>query len=305
VKLLIDLDEGEIKMTLRSINLLLVCLFVLNFSSYSQPEKIHGVTIDAINGLNNIVSSLSHHSKRMTTRIVFDEWQPASGYVTAVNRIDSVSDVMGEILDSYYMNQYSISQFNDRVIEYVPLLDKVDIWEIGNEVNGEWLGHKDSVLAKITFAFNYVEKRDKVSAITLYYNHDCWERPENEMFRWVNENIPLKMKLYLDYVFVSYYEDDCNNYQPNWQTVFDSLHVIFPQSKLGIGECGTVYVSRKAEYITRYYTMNITTPGYVGGYFWWYYKKDCVPYTTKPLWTVLNNAINGTNEEIVRPGDAY
>ena len=42
----------------------------------------------------------------------------------------------------------------------------------------------------------------------------------------------------------------------------------------------------------RYYKMNITTPGYIGGYFWWYYKKDCVPYT-KPLWNVLNGILNG------------
>jgi hypothetical protein len=98
------------------------------------------------------------------------------------------------------------------------------------------------------------------------------------------------MKNGLDYVLVSYYEDDCNNYQPNWQQVFDSLHVIFPNAKLGIGECGTTNANRKAEYITRYYTMNITTPNYIGGYFWWYYRQDCVPWNTKPLWQVLDNA---------------
>jgi hypothetical protein len=242
----------------------------------------------------------------MTTRIVFDEWQPASGYVTAVNRIDSVSDIMGEILDSYYMNQYSVQQYMDRVDEYIPLLgNKVDIWEVGNEVNGEWLGNKDSVIAKIYYAFRYIEKTNRVSALTLYYNYDCWKNPQNEMFRWVNENLPYKMKMYLDYVLVSYYEDDCNGYQPDWQRVFDSLRVIFPNSKLGIGECGTTFASRKEEYINRYYRMNITTQGYIGGYFWWYYKQDCVPYTTKPLWTVLNNAISETTDEIVRPGDAY
>jgi hypothetical protein len=28
----------------------------------------------------------------------------------------------------------------------------------------------------------------------------------------------------------------------------------------------------------------------VGGYFWWYYDEDCLPYTTKPLWTTLQTA---------------
>jgi len=270
---------------------------ILNYPLLSQSnQRVYGVTIDAVNGLNNIVSSLRNHNKRMTTRIVFDEWQPASQYLTAVNRIDSVSDIMGEILDSYYMSQYSVQQFKERVDEYVTLLaNKVDIWEIGNEVNGEWLGHKDTVVTKISYAFSVVKLSRRKVALTLYYNHNCWQNPQNEMFRWVNENISPKMKLHLDYVLVSYYEDDCNNYQPDWQRVFDSLHVIFPNSKLGIGECGTTIASRKAEYITRYYTMNITTPNYIGGYFWWYYRQDCVPWNTKPLWQVLDNAIRNTD----------
>ncbi|MCX7878019.1 MAG: hypothetical protein N2510_05175 [Ignavibacteria bacterium] len=262
-------------------------------SNVNNTDKINGVTIDGINGINNIVNSLARHNRKMTVRIVFDEWVPALQYQNAVNRIDSFANIMGEMLDSYYMSQYSVHQYKLRVEEYVGLLgDKVDIWEIGNEVNGEWLGHRDSVISKIEYAFRYVKKSGKVTALTLYYNKDCWENPENEMFNWVNNYLPQKMKLNLDYVLVSYYEDDCNNYQPEWQRVFDSLRVIFPNSKLGIGECGTTYPNRKAEYITRYYSMRITTPGYIGGYFWWYYRQDCVPWNTKPLWQVLENVIN-------------
>jgi hypothetical protein len=278
--------------------------FVIN-NSLSQ-QRIYGVTIDAVNNLNNITMTLAHHSHRMTTRIVFDEWQPATQYQQAVDRIDSVSDIMGEILDSYYMNQYSVQQYKDRVVEYCSLLhNKVDIWEIGNEVNGEWLGNSDSVIEKITYAFIYTNKRGYKNALTLYYNHNCWEQPQNEMFRWVNEKLPYKIKYGIDYLLVSYYEDDCNNYQPNWQQVFDSLHVLFPNAKLGIGECGTIVKAYKEPYITRYYTMNITTPGYVGGYFWWYYRQDCIPYTSKPLWQVLENAINSSNTSFdgTPPGD--
>jgi hypothetical protein len=110
------------------------------------------------------------------------------------------------------------------------------------------------------------------------------------MFYWVNHNISSAMRTGLDYVLISYYEDDCNGLQPNWQRVFDSLHYYFPNSKIGIGECGTTNSSNKATYINRYYKMHITTPNYVGGYFWWYYKQDCVPYTSS-LWSVLNSAI--------------
>jgi len=270
-------------------------IFLLTNLSFSNPsgtpDRIYGVTIDATNNLNKIVTSISNLNVKPTTRIVFDEWQPASEYLNAVNQIHNVSFIMGEIIDSYYMHEYSVNQYKNRVREYLRVLgDKVDIWEIGNEINGEWLGSTQSVISKISYAFDTLSYLKKQTAITLYYNKDCWSNPQNEMFRWVHENIPQSMKLKLDYVFISYYEDDCNNYQPDWQQVFDSLHTMFPNSKIGIGECGTRIASRKEEYINRYYKMDITTPNYIGGYFWWYYKKDCVPWT-KPLWTILNNAM--------------
>jgi len=103
----------------------------------------------------------------------------------------------------------------------------------------------------------------------------------------------VNMKEGLDYVWVSYYEDDCNGYQPEWQNVMDSLHSIFPNSKIGIGECGTEDSSLKALYMQKYYTLNVTTPNFVGGGFWWYYLQDCVP-ETKPLWTILEDIMKSS-----------
>lgn len=267
----------------------------------SDSSKIYGVTLDAVDHIGDIATSLNHHSKRMTARVVFDEWIPASEYLSPVKKIRKVSSVMGEILDSYYFSQYSYSQYVDRVNEYIGTLGPyVDIWEIGNEVNGEWLGNSDSVIAKIYTAYKIAKGQNKAVSLTLYYNYNCWSNQNNEMFRWINTELPFKMRYGIDYLLVSYYEDDCNNYQPNWQVVFDSLHVLFPNSRLGIGECGTTISSKKAEYITRYYTMNIATPRYIGGYFWWYYKEDCVPYT-RPLWQVLENAIGSGNGSIDLP----
>lgn len=276
--------------------LFLIVIFSSCQNIFTQSNrKMYGITIDGINNINNIAASISSHRYRMTTRIVFDEWIPATDYTSAVNKLDSVSVIMGELLDSYYVKDYSVAQYKARTDEYMNALgSKVDIWEIGNEVNGEWLGPNDSVLAKINYAYKKSKTMQYKSALTLYYNKDCWELPQNEMFRWVNENVSMDMRSGLDYVFVSYYEDDCNNLQPNWQVVFDSLHVLFPNSNLGIGECGTSISNRKEEFINRYYKMHITTPRYIGGYFWWYYRQDCVPWTTKPLWGVLEYAIRAS-----------
>ncbi|MCX7833374.1 MAG: T9SS type A sorting domain-containing protein [Ignavibacteria bacterium] len=262
------------------------------FSNASDTNKVYGVTIDNISNLNAIRTSLRNLPKKMTTRIVFDEWMPATYYNTAVQTIHQVSYVMGEILDSWSFSQYNLTQYINRVNEYISTLgNNVDIWEFGNEINGEWLGNTTDVIQKISSAYNILKSNNKTTALTFYYNYECWENPQNEMFYWIHNYLPSYMKTGIDYVWVSYYEDDCNNYQPNWQKVFDSLKVIFPNSKIGIGECGTTKVNKKEEYMRRYYTMKVTTKNYVGGYFWWYYKQDCVPYT-KYLWGVLKEVLN-------------
>ncbi len=294
----------------KMIKLLFLALFFSqsSFAVQIDTNRMYGVTIDAINRINATVTSLSSLCMKPTTRIVFDEWIPATDYVNAVNKIHNVSFIMGEILDSYYMSQYNLAQYQARTTEYLNLLgSKVDIWEIGNEINGEWLGNTSDVVAKMNAAYSIIKTANKKTALTLYYNKNCWENSSNEMFKWAKTNLSSTMKNGLDYVLVSYYEDDCNNLQPNWQQVFDSLHAMFPNSKLGIGECGTNKSTKKASYINRYYKMNITTPNYVGGYFWWYFKQDCVP-STKALWTTMNNAFTSFNPNApsaIENGEAY
>jgi len=239
--------------------LLLTLLFShSSFAVQVDTNRVYGVTIDAISNLSAIVTSLSSHCYKPTTRIVFDEFVPATEYVDAVNQIHNVSFIMGEILDSYYMSQYSLTQYQNRTTEYVNLLgNKVDIWEIGNEINGEWLGNTSDVVAKMNAAYSIVKANNKKAALTLYYNEDCWENQANEMFRWAYTNINQTLRSGLDYVWISYYEDDCNNLQPNWQVVFDKLHKHFPNAKIGIGECGTTTASKKANYINRYYKKDV------------------------------------------------
>jgi hypothetical protein len=275
--------------------LVLTITFLTVRNSYAtviDTTKVYGVTIDAISKLSNIVTSLGNLSRKPTTRIVFDEWVAASTYVSAVDQIHNVSFIMGELLDSYYMNQYNLAQYTARSYEYLNAVgSKVDIWEVGNEINGEWLGNTPDVVAKMDTAYHIFKAAGKKTELTLYYNKDCWSNPLNEMFRWAVTNIPADMKTGLDYVMISYYEDDCNGLALNWQPIIDSLGKIFPNAKLGIGECGTLTAANKASYITRYYGTTVSHPRWIGGCFWWYFKQDCVPYTNT-LWTVLNNAIN-------------
>ncbi len=275
----------------------LICFVNLLYAQQVvDTTKIFGVTIDDPWGdRTGLIEAFSAHCIKPTARIVFDEGVAASAYDAPIAELEPYCFIMGEILDSYYVSAYSVQQYLDRTTEYLDRFENnVDIWEIGNEVNGEWLGETDSVVKKIEGAYAIVADRDKKTALTLYYNASCYENPQNEMFTWVNENISESMKQGLDYVLVSYYEDDCENTvlsTDEWQAVFDSLHQTFPNSKLGMGECGTLMESRKAEYMHRYYGMEIATPGFIRGYFWWYYKHDCVP-KTKALWDTLDTIVS-------------
>ncbi|MDD5361071.1 MAG: T9SS type A sorting domain-containing protein [Ignavibacteria bacterium] len=278
----------------KAVFFLIVLFFYLPMlkASVIDTNRVYGLTLDAVNNLAQIDTALARLCKKPTTRIVFDEFVAATDYTAAVNTIHNYSFIMGELLDSYYVKQYTLATYTARANEYLSTLGtKVDIWEIGNEINGEWLGTISDVVAKMDTAYSIFKAANKKTELTLYYNKDCWSNSKNEMFYWVNTNVKTKLRNGLDYVLVSYYEDDCNGLQPDWQKVFDSLHVLFPNAKLGIGECGTTTTSNKEAYITRYYKMNITTPNFVGGYFWWYFHQDCVPYTSA-LWTTFNNSIS-------------
>ena len=303
--------KEELRDTLLSIKSLNVGIDVYDFNQISQMNAwnelaawgyatipnptpttaVYGITLDSVSNVAEIVKSLSSLSRKPTTRIVFDEGVSASYYTNAAAQIHNVSFVMGEILDSFYMKSITTAAYEARTSEYMNALgNNVDIWEIGNEINGEWLGDTPSVVAKMNASYNKVKSSGKKTALTLYYNEECWANKSNEMFTWAQANVSAAMKSGLDYVWISYYEDDCNNLQPNWSTVFQKLAAMFPNSKIGFGEVGTNKAASKASYINRYYNMTINQPNYVGGYFWWYGSQDLVPMT-KPLWSIFNTAI--------------
>ena len=255
------------------------------------PHPIYGVTIDSVEAIDDIVSALRLLSRWPTSRVVFDSFLPPEHYVSALTRIQDVSFVMGEILDSSAMAFYSLEDYRARVSDYVDTLaDVVDVWEIGNEVNGAWSGDPTVVAAKISQAFTLVRGRGLRSALTLYYNENCASHSWEEIFNWVETRVNETVRLGLDYVWISYYEEDCRGFRPDWLAVFARLAGLFPTSWIGFGEVGTATEAQKANFLKRYYSLSIDHPAFVGGYFWWYFNSDMVPYD-RPLWSVLNTLL--------------
>jgi hypothetical protein len=260
---------------------------------------LRGVTVDDISNLSGIVASLGALPHQATTRIVFDEGQPPGYYTQAVAAISGVSNVMGEILDSSGVASVSVSDYQTRTTAYLAAFPTgVDVWEVGNEINGSWLGDTADVVAKMTGAFDLVKGAGRRAALTLYGCSDT--DATYDMFNWVSANVPPRMLTCLDYVLVSYYEGDCVSPRAlsEWPGIFARLRQIFPNAGVGFGEVGAVDQNGQdildpsvaGPYLQKYYGLTIDVPNYVGGYFWWYFAEDMVP-RTKPLFATLSAAV--------------
>lgn len=275
---------------------------------------IYGVTLDTIAHLNKTITSLQKLPYRPTVRVVFDPGTTAADYYPALVKLHQVAYVMGEILDSSEFPT-DLASYKARTQNFVSGLNGlVDVWEIANEINGEWLrphpsGNTATVNAEeaaigqmVAAAHSIVKGVGGKTAITLYYNDDskgtnCWEKPQDYWKTWPTSFLSATVRQQTDYVFFSYYPyKDCPNLKPSWNADFAALETIFPNAKVGFGEIGTS--SKSAPYsvqsnlITTYYPMvnSNTDPRFVGGFFWWNYAEQMVPYTTT-YWTLLRDTI--------------
>ena len=267
------------------------------------PARFFGLTVDDVSDAEKIYKRLKlfkdHVSSapRPIVRFVFDIDRDTSpqDYRDVIREIQNreLGYVMGEIMDSQYIHAcrsepLSTACYLDRTKSYFQTLGEwVDIWEIGNEVNGEWTGWyngewekdyvsardmqetSDWVAAQVAAAYNYlkIEKRKPV-AVTFYFNEDgegehSWtdiEKKETDsspnMVRFGQHHGMLEwaakyrhMFPVLDYVFVSYYQDNewigsnerRRQFIPSieqWARIFTKLRGFYPDAKLGFGEVG-------------------------------------------------------------------
>ena len=256
---------------------------------------LYGVTADNVARAGEMTASERHLPQMPATRIYFDVRHGPGYYRAAVDAIRRGSYIVGELLDSSDETKISIAAFRARIRSYLRAFGgKVDIWEIGNEVNGNWLGPYPKVAARLAAAYREVSARGLRTALTLYYNIGCGDgRSELSPVAFTRRYVPPDVRDQLDYVLLSYYEDDCHGQRPSvatWTSYLRKLHRLYPNALLGFGEIGmnnpatpkTLPAARSL--IRHYYGLAIHYPYFIGGYFWWYYYEDCLPYQHKPLW---------------------
>lgn len=281
------------------------------------PAPVYGVTLDDVSIVSAEVTSLSQMVHMPTARVVFDYSESPSYYSGPIQQLRKVSYIMGQIADSSDMSKFTAASYQTRAQNYVNALGNlVDVWEVGNEVNGNWLGI--GMMSKIEAAYDVITAAKGATAITFFYEGEpsdpanciATNNGGNDMFTWINNNFQLnlpvsqrsaeseKIRLGAQYILISWYPEQCNNLQPDWTTIYNKLATIFPNSKLGFGEIGTAKPEGGSNYeinlINQFYPMAKSTPlpaNYIGGYFWWNYAEEMVPATNAILFTEMNQAI--------------
>lgn len=262
------------------------------------PAPIYGVTFDNIANYKAKVSALQKFPHMPTARVVLDPGTTPADYSMAINAMKTSAYIMAELQDSADMQSQTVESFKSRAQTFFKgLKDSVDIWEVGNEINGDWLG--TNVKNKLRAGFKVLDDAGATTAITFFYfgepgqKNNCIPATQYEMFNWIRSLHQLdlaiekrdpqneKMRLNVDYIFVSWYPQQCNNIKPDWATVFAKLAVIYPNAKIGFGEIGTANPQYGSSYelnlIQEFYPIasRIKMPiRYVGGYFWWYFAQE-------------------------------
>lgn len=264
-------------------------------------RPLFGITVDDVGDPARLARSMQALPERPTVRIYFDSHEPAVYYQAAARSFARVGAVMGEVLDSSDETGISVAALASRWRQYLDLLGTyVSIWEVGNEVNGDWLGPYPVVAAKLAEAYRLVAARHERTALTLYANEfgpdNCGDgaselTPEQFSERYV----PAYVRDGLDLVLLSYYPDECGGLEPGGPAVraeLVRLHSLYPRASLGFGEVGLARpvtaadISRGRQVLEWAYSLDPGLPYYVGGYFWWYAAEDALGRRA-PLASVL------------------
>jgi len=301
---------------------LMVALFLVSCTSPEPPPApqpsrqlttpLRGITFESLDDLDQSLDLVAASPAPLTVRVVMDTAMQPKEYRDAVARIHDRAQVMLQVVDSEQLTELSATQVADRTRAALRDLGEwVDVWEIGNEPNGQWAGSGPAEInAKIAAAHDIVAQAGRPTALTLNYwsSPGCYEHAWEDTMRFART-----VTRQPDYVFLSIYETACDPPQhptaANIAHTLTALGMIFPHARLGIGEVGMQNrsdgrpqdpgLAEKQQIAQYYYGMDDELraqvgPRFVGGYFWWYFHTDAV---RGELWPTLRQLISGLGDD--------
>ncbi len=256
-----------------------------------DAERVWGFTTGSTTKIASTVAAASGivggRRGAASLRIVFDPDRSPASYQAAVATARRAGlRVVGQLLDSTAMAGMSLARWRSRVADYVTTLPNVDVWEVGNEVNGHWLGR--DVPAKIAYAADYVKARGGRTMLTLY-----WQLGEDtsttSMFTWAQAHLSSATRGSLDEIGLSLYPE-----QAPMGVAFDrvvtTLHRSFLHQRVAVTELGygspdlshlwwwgsaTDPTGDARNAVASLYSRAIIGYAYSGGgTYWWYFPQD-------------------------------
>lgn len=221
------------------------------------------------------MKEIIHLPKRPTIRLICDE--PGSGFdwkqlIEPMKNLADVADIMVMLLDSLYLSRMRIGEYRDRAKKALDMYGQyAKIFEIGNEIGGEWVGDQGPTEAKCNAALEVFESARKWSAVTWYADGTDHM---NQFFNAVTH-----MDINADFQLVSWYPYYSPGMNPDWNAVFQFLANAKPGRRYGFGEFGTEHEAHgeevvappaaRAALVNEMYRVAPTVPGFIGGGFYW------------------------------------
>jgi hypothetical protein len=262
-----------------------------------------GVTFDSVSGgsgdLATVRDLVGGDTRDGWVRIVFDRSQSASSYVDEVNAARALGlHVTGMILDSMDMKAVGIGEWQSRVNSYVGTLPAVEEWEVGNEVNGNWLG--SDVAAKVNYAASYVKAHTGARTLLTLYWQLGEDDAEHSMFTWLRANAGPAGMGAIDDVGISLYPED-HPMGAAFDRAMATLHEAAPGKRIMVtelgywspdldhtwswGPTGDPTGAARRQVASLYQSAVMGYPYSGGGAYWWYYLADALP--KNQLWSTL------------------
>lgn len=248
-----------------------------------------GVTMDTIEGYGSTLDLASGLTDPYGwVRIVIDPGTNFSAYAPVVRRAHlNGLKVLGQPIDSFYASAFSGRDYLHRIQRAVKALPAVDAWEIGNEVNGGWLGPAMGDRIARAAAWLRSSHPDKIVVVTLYWQIGT-DAPKWSTFNWIRDELKASTIRDTDVFLLSTWLEDAPMGLA-YDRILRALHDALPGSSVGIGELGywAQGTSRAWWYgarldptagrrivLDQLYRASMGYSWSVGGVFWWYFAED-------------------------------
>jgi hypothetical protein len=182
-------------------------------------SPLFGLTAESVDDLDRLLPALQQIKDKCipTLRVVFQPGESADKYAKKLEKIrgreavPTYAYILGLLVDSSSFHKYDDTKMRERAQKYADKLSEyVDIWEAGNEVNGDWVGWKKdhqekksateleqmriSVGRRIKIVYDVISQVYKTKgktprfALNLYFNDDNIDSTKDEKGNYTGHN---------------------------------------------------------------------------------------------------------------------